>query len=614
VKILHRMAIGIAIFLSIFHIVYPLRPIDPWSLRVIHLLCGMLIVFLSTAKDSKGSTLLSIALSIAAVFSSFYILIYMDQIIYRVSLPIKTDIVMGVVCVVLVLEMARRTIGKVMVLIVIFFISYGLYGNILSGMWGHKGYSLSRLIDHLYLYTEGIYGIPLGVSANFVILFIIFGAFLQATKTGDLFIDVANALTGTTIGGPAKISVVSSALFGTISGSSTANVVTTGNYSIPLMKRTGYSSEFAGAVEAAASTGGQIMPPVMGAAAFVMAELTGISYLKICIAAALPAILYFLVLFYGIHLKALQKGLRGLSKEEIPHFWDVIRHQGYLFIPLLVLIYMLAIKQFSPMYSAFWAIIATVIISGLKAETRLNLKTLLDALAKGSSNAVVVISACACAGIIVGVTTLTGIGLKLTGIILHLGVGNIFLTILVTMIASYILGMGVPTTAAYIIVAVTAAPALIDIGVSPIAAHMVIFYSALLSDITPPVALSAYAAAGIAHADPMKIAFEAMRLAFVRFLFPFLFVYIPALLFQNPNLLVTALSFIVIAVACLIITCAFQNYFYGKMTILKRSFVFVAAIAMILGLIEPRYVIHYELLAVLIVGFVYYFQKKKKNN
>ena len=614
VKIMHRMAIGVAILLSIFHLIYPLRPIDPWSLRVIHLLCGMLIVFLSTTKDSKSSALLSTTLSIAAVLCGAYILVYMDEIIARVTFATTIDIAMGIACVILVLEMARRSIGKAMVFIVIFFIAYALYGNILPGIWGHKGYSIARLIDHLYLYTEGIYGIPLGVSANFVILFIIFGAFLQATKTGGLFINLANAIAGTTVGGPAKISVVSSAFFGTISGSSTANVVTTGNYTIPLMKKTGYSSEFAGAVEAAASTGGQIMPPVMGAAAFVMAELTGISYLKICLAAALPSILYFVVLFWGIHLRALQKGLKGLSKEEIPNFWDVLKDRGYLLIPLLVLIYMLAIKQVSPMFAAFWAIVATVIVSALKTATRLNIKTFFNALADGSNNAVVVISACACAGIIVGVTTLTGIGLKVTGIIVHLGQGNIFLTIIVTMLASYLLGMGIPTTAAYIIVAVTAAPALTDIGIPLISAHMVIFYSALLSDITPPVALSAYAAAGIAHADPMKIAYEAMRLSFVRFLFPFLFVYTPALLFQNPSLLVIAIHFIVIAVSCTLITCAFQNYFFGEMTILKRLLLFVAALAMIFGLIELSYVIYSLLLAGIVLSFLYYSQKKKRIN
>jgi len=611
-KIISYIAAGVAIFMSIFHIAYPLYPINPWSFRIIHLLCGMVIAFMITAKDSKVSVFFSTVLSILAVVSNGYILINMDNIIDRVASPTTTDIVIGIICIVLVLEMARRTIGNAMVFIAIFFIAYALYGNLLPGIFGHKGFSFIRLVDHLCLYTEGIYGIPLGVSANFVILFIIFGAFLKFTKTGKMFIDLANAIAGTSPGGPAKVAVVSSAFFGTISGSSTANVVSTGSYTIPLMIKTGYQPKFAGAVEAAASTGGQIMPPVMGAGAFIMAELTGISYLKICIAAALPSILYFLALFYGVHVRALDKGLRGLSKEEIPVFWDVMKRRGYLFLPLLILVYMLAIKQVSPMFSAFWAIIATIVASSFKADTRLNLKTFSAALKEGPQNALVVISACACAGIIVGVTTLTGIGLKLSGIILHFGHGSIFMTILVSMVAAYILGMGLPTTAAYIVLAITAAPALIDIGIPPIAAHMILFYSALLSDITPPVALSAYAASGIAHANSMQIAFEAMRLAFIRFLFPFFFYYIPELLFQNPNLLITALSFIIMAVATLIITYSFQNYFYGKITFLKRLLLIMAAIAMFLGLITPSYIIPFELLGMLLVGIVYYSQKKGK--
>jgi len=608
---LKRTTIGVAVFLSMFHIIYPLHPINPWSLRVIHLLCGMAIVFLSTAnKGGKIYKSLSIVFTFAAVICNGYILINMDEIIQRVTFPNQIDVIMGIICVLLVMEMARRTIGKPMVIIAVFFIAYALYGNILPGMWGHKGYSIARLIDHLYLYTEGIYGIPLGVSANFVILFIIFGAFLNATKTGDLFIDFANAIAGTAIGGPAKISVVSSAFFGTISGSSTANVATTGSYTIPLMKRIGYSSEFAGAVEAAASTAGQIMPPVMGAGAFVMAELTGIPYLKICLAALLPSILYFIVLFYSIHLRALQKGMRGLTKDEVPKLTDVIKRRGYLFLPLFVLVYMLAVKQVSPMYAAFWAIVATIVASSFKKETRLDLRTLINALAEGSTNATVVISACACAGIVVGATTLTGIGLKLSGIIVQLGHGSIFLTILVSMIACYILGMGIPTTAAYIIAAVTAAPALIELGAPPIAAHMVVFYSALLSDITPPVALSAYAASGIANADPMKIAFEAMRLAFVRFLFPFLFVYTPTILFVHSNLAVTALHFLIITIASLALTCSFQNYFYGQLKLLMRVLLFVAGIGMFGSLQEGSQSILFGIAALILIVFIYFYQKK----
>jgi len=432
----------------------------------------------------------------------------------------------------------------------------------------------------MYTTLEGIYWVPIGVSASYVILFVIFGAFLETTKTGDFFINIANSIAGKAQGGPAKVAVISSALFGTISGSAVANVVSTGTYTIPLMKKTGYKSYFAAAVEAVASSGGQLMPPVMGAAAFIISEMTGESYLKICIAATIPAILYYLGIFIAVHMEAKRIGLKGLSSEEVPSFFHTLKTQGYLALSAFVLIYFLAIKFTSPAYSVFWAIVAALILSFIKKETRLNFRMLLKTLEIGSKGAISVISACASAGIVVGVVTLTGLGLKFSSAILQLANANVYLTLIFTMIASLILGMGLPTTAAYIICAILAVPALTNLGINPLAAHLFVFYFAIISAITPPVALAAYAAAGIANTDPMKTGFTACKIGLVAFIVPYMFVLSPVLLMEG-SITHIIWAFTTASLGTAILACASIGWLFTHLSKPIRLVLFISSLLLI---------------------------------
>lgn len=602
------IATVLAIGLSLIHLRQPLAPIDPWSLRLIHLSLAMAIAFLIFPVVKKRKIgIIDFLLAALAIVVNGYVLVFMDDIIDRFALPSTLDLVMGVICIILLLEMTRRVVGLPMVIIAIAFLLYAYFGNYMPGILAHKGYSVSRIIDHLYLYMEGIYGVPLGVSAAFVILFIIFGSFLRETKTGDFFVGVANSLAGRARGGPAKIAILASALFGTVSGSSVANVSATGSYTIPLMKKTGYKPHFAGAVEAVASSGGQIMPPIMGAGAFLMAELTGMPYVIIILAALLPAILYFATLQISVHLEAVKTGLTGLSKEEVPSLRRVFIDGGHLIVPLLVLIYLLAVMRMSPMYAAFWSIVASVVVSSLRKETRMTPKSFFKALEMGAKGALLVVAACATAGIIVGVVTLTGLGLRFTGIILEFGAGSMILTLILTMIACYILGMGVPTTAAYIIAAVLAAPALISLGVPLLAAHLFVFYNALLADITPPVAVASFAGAGIAGADPMRTAFTSVRIGWMKFFIPFYFVYIPALLIVGYKPLVILSTFTIVFLSILCFSFVLQNWLFRPLARWERIILIAAGAGLVYGLLvtEPITFISIEIVAFALAAIIY---------
>ncbi len=602
------IATVLAIGLSLIHLRQPLAPLDPWSLRLIHLGLGMAIAFLIFPVVKKRKIgIIDFLLAALAIVVNGYVLVFMDDIIARFALPSTVDLVMGVICIILLLEMTRRVVGLPMVIIAIAFLLYAYFGNYMPGLLAHKGYTVSRIIDHLYLYMEGIYGVPLGVSASFVILFIIFGSFLQVTKTGDFFMGVANSLAGRARGGPAKIAILASALFGTVSGSSVANVSATGSYTIPLMKKTGYKPHFAGAVEAVASSGGQIMPPIMGAAAFIMSELTGIPYITIILAALLPAILYFATLQISVHLEALKTGLKGLSKEEVPSLKRVFIDGGHLIVPLLVLIFLLAVMRMSPMYAAFWSIVASVVVSSLRKGTRMTPKEFLKALEMGAKGALIVVAACATAGIIIGVVTLTGLGLRFTGIILEFGAGSVILTLILTMIACYILGMGVPTTAAYIIAAVLAAPALLSLGVPLLAAHLFVFYNALLADITPPVAVASYAGAGIAGADPMRTAFTSVRIGWMKFFIPFYFVYIPALLIIGCKPLAILWTFTIVFLSILCFSFVFQNWLFRRLSHWERIILMAAGAGLVYGLLVPETItfVSIEIVALVLAAIVW---------
>lgn len=599
-KALSIIAIFFAVCMSLFHLYTgAVGSLDPWSQRVIHLTLGFVIAFLTyPVVKGKKVGVFEIALSVLSLASGLYIILNMDAIIDRAGMPSTLDIVFGAVTILLVLEMTRRIIGLALVIVSVLFLLYCFFGPYLPEAIAHRGYDIERVTAHMYTTLEGIYGVPIGVSATFVILFVIFGAFLEATKTGDFFINIANSIAGKARGGPAKVAVISSAFFGTISGSAVANVVGTGTYTIPLMKRTGYAPHFAASVEAVASSGGQLMPPVMGAAAFVISEMTGESYLKICLAAVIPSLLYYMGLFSAVHVEARRISLRGLRNDEVPPFWGTLKSQGYLAISALVLIYFLAVQLTSPSFAAFWAIIASIILSSIKRSTRLDLRGLIKALEMGAKGALSVVAACAAAGIVVGVVTLTGLGLKFSGAIITLAHGNIYLTLFFTMISSLILGMGLPTTAAYIICAILAVPALTNLGINVLGAHLFVFYFAIISAITPPVALAAYAGAGIAKSDPMKTGWTACRIGLAAFIVPYMFVFNPALLMQGNIFQVVWVSLTAL-LGTIFLACSTIGWLFAPLSKWERPLLFITAIL----LIEPRVLTDIIALAIFVPVF-----------
>ena len=441
-----------------------------------------------------------------------------------------SDMIFGIVLTLLLIEASRRVIGPALPITAGVFLAYAYLGPFLPDIVRHTGFTTEAIVDQLYLTTEGIFGMPTGVSATYVILFIIFGTFLEKSGTGQLFMDFASSIAGWSQGGPGKISCISSALFGTVSGSAVANVMVDGWLTIPLMKRTGFKPPFACAVEATASTGGQLMPPVMGAAAFVMSEFLGLSYISICLYALIPALLYYFAVFMSIHFMAGQMGLKGIPREELPRLKKVLAARGHMFIPLMVIVYMMS-AGYTPMYACIYSTVAVIILSVLRKETRMGFRTIVKALEDSARNTLAVAAACACAGIVIGVVNLTGIGLKFTGLVLYLAGDSLIPALILTMIAGVVLGMGMPTTAAYIVQAALLIPALIKLGVMPVAAHMFVFYFSTISAISPPVALAVYAAAGIGKAKLWPTGVWAMRVAATGFIIPYCFVYGPSLLF-----------------------------------------------------------------------------------
>jgi TRAP transporter 4TM/12TM fusion protein len=555
--------------------------------RALHLAFTLALIFLlyPTTKKGIGSDkskvpLWDIVLATLGAFTSLYLIIYYNELVFRAGLPSRIDLIMGGITILLVLEATRRAIGPELPIVVVVFLIYAYFGPYMPGFLAHRGYSLERIIEHLYMQTEGIYGIPLGVSSSFVFLFILFGSVLNKTGMGKFFIDLSMALAGHTTGGPAKVAVIASGFMGSINGSSVANVVTTGSFTIPLMKSIGYKKDFAGAVEAAASTGGQIMPPVMGAAAFVMSEFLEIPYIKIAAAAIIPAIIYYIAVITMVHLEACKYDLKGLPKERLPRAKEVLREKGHLLIPIIGLVYLL-VRGYTALFAAFWAIVMSLAVSMLKKETRLNLKGFLGAFEDGAKGALGVAAACACAGMVVGVVTLTGLGLKIANGIVSLGGGNLLLTLFFTMIASILLGMGLPTTAKYIILSIMAAPALIQLGVLPLAAHMFILYFGVIADLTPPVAVAAFAGAGIAGGNTMRTGFISVRLAVAGFMIPYIFAINPALMGLGGSFLKTIQLVITSLAGVLSLGAAAGGYLLVKTPFYERILLFICAILLI---------------------------------
>lgn len=485
------------------------------------------------------------------------------------------DLVLGGLMILLVLEATRRAVGWAMVIITGFFMFHALYAHWFVGFFYGPPVRLEKFIDTLFMASDGIFGIPLYVVATYIILFIIFGAVLIRSGAGKFFIDLAVSLTGHRVGGPAKASAVASGFMGTVSGSAVANVVTTGSFTIPLMKRVGYRPKFAAAVEACASSGGQITPPIMGAAAFIMAEFLATSYVDIIVAAVIPALLYFITIYFMVHFEAEKEGIGSIPKSELPNTWDVLRRGWHLLIALAVLIAFL-LYGYTPMKSAFFGLASLVFLSFINPSTRMSPVDLLAALEAGVRATVPVSIACACAGLIIGSVFVSGLGLKFTQSVIDLSDGNLLILLALTGVASIILGMGITTTAVYITVAALIVPALVKIGIEPIAAHMFAFYFGVVSSITPPVALAAFAGAAIAKTPPMATAVEATRVGIAKYIAPLIFVYNPSLLFVGP-LWMTALSTLVALAGLWVLTMALEGWYRGPLDVLRRIALLVAA-------------------------------------
>ena len=583
-----------AVLMSVFHIyVLGFRSIAPYYLYNIHVAFAFVIAF-GMYRFHKKASARSIAfydwiLAAATVTLAVYLFVNMRAIIYRVGvMPTDWDIVFGVILIALVLDSTRRTCGPILPLLALLFLLYARFGNHIPGILGHVGFKWTRIVSFM-MGMEAIYGVPVQASASVCFLFLVFSAFLMRSGAGNTFIDIAVGSTGRMRGGPAKVSIIASSLFGTISGNSVANVLSTGAFTIPMMKRIGYSPRFAGAVEAVASTGGQIMPPIMGAAAFIMASTLGIPYSRVMGAAILPVILYYLAVFLMVDLEAVKTGLKGLEEDEIPDVRDILRKRWIHIVPLAVIILCMVVFNTSVIRAALWGILSVIVCTLVSDENNMLRRplNLIHALAEGAKSSVGMVAACACAGIITGVLNLTGTGLKFAGAVMAISGGHLPVALLLTMVVSLILGMGLPTAAAYIITSAIAVPALTNMGVSFLAAHMFCFYFACISAITPPVALAAYAGAQLAKADPIEVGITATKLGIVAFVVPFMFVYGEELLGSGTPggvVLATVSSFVgVFALSIGLQGYSFKKKKYGAIS--RLCFIAAAACLIISGLV-----------------------------
>jgi TRAP transporter 4TM/12TM fusion protein len=512
-----------------------------------------------------------------ALLSCAYLVFQHETLVRRAGAATGADLLAGAVAIVVVLELARRATGWGLVSVALLAIGYAITGPYLPGFLAHRGYGLTRLVEHLYLSTEGIWGVPLGVSADFVYLFVLFGAVLETAGGSGLLVALAARIAGRSRGGPAKTAAMASGLMGSLSGSAVANVVTTGALTIPLMKRTGFRPHFAGAIEAAASTGGQLMPPIMGAGAFILATWTNIPYLHVAAAALIPAVLYYVALFAAIHFQAGRMQLAQGTEATEP-----VLPRLHLLVPLAVIVALLAAGR-SPMRAAFWGVVAALAATVLGGATRIGWSRALDALVAAGRGTVQVAAACAAAGIVVGVASLTGIGLRMSEFIITFSGGHLPIALLLTAIGSIIIGMGLPTTAAYVVLAALGAPALTELGVPLLAAHLFIFFFGCMSNVTPPVSLAAYAAAGLAGAPPMVTALTAMTLAAAGFVVPFVFVYVPELLLLDATVVGVLTAAFTSAVGVTALAGVAIGFTRRRLAVWERMLLAVAA----LGLFVP---------------------------
>jgi len=570
----------VSVLMAFYHLYYAtIGFIAEISWRSGHLIFASILIILCYPLSKKGSIVaytIDYGLILLSIIVGFYVMIVYPQMEFRAGCPVLMDTIMGMSVIIIVLEITRRTLGWSLVIVGLIAFLYCFAGPYLPGLFGHRGFYFDRAISQMYMTIEGVYGLPLGVMVKYVYFFLLFAGFLDVTGAGKWFINFAYSLTGRTRSGPALAAVVASGFMGSVSGSAVANVVATGSFTIPLMKKVGYKPEVAGAIEAAASTGGQLMPPIMGAGAFIIAEWTGIPYKHIIIVSLIPALLYYFSVGAFVYIRALKIGIQIPDKSTLPSFKKEFFKGLHYLLAIFILAFMI-VKGYSATYSVCIAIGALIVVSSFKKESRLTIPIVIHALVDAAKKAIPVSAACAAAGLVVGAVGLTGLGLKFSAMVISVAGGNLFLAILFVMGAAIFLGMGLPVTAAYIVLAVLAVPGLTELGLPPLIAHMVIFWCSQLSNLTPPVCLAAYAAAGIAGGKPMETGFRAFALAKGFYIIPFLFVYTPHILLTEgfPRAL-QAGFFGLLGLVC--ITVALEGYFIERMSILTRISMLIAAV------------------------------------
>ena len=590
----------IAISLGIFHLyVAAFGTPEGRSFRTVHLSVMLVLAICMfpafrrsawepVAQGDSGDTLrwagfaIDLALIGYVIFALVWTIFDITAFHLRFGEKETPDLIVGGLMILLILEVTRRAVGWAMVIITAFFILHALYANYFFGFFYGPPVRFEKFIDVLFMSSDGIFGIPLHVCATYIVLFIIFGALLIRSGAGRFFIDLAVSMTGHRVGGPAKASAVASGFMGTVSGSAVANVVTTGSFTIPLMRKVGYRPKFAAAVEACASSGGQITPPIMGAAAFIMAEFLETSYINIVLAAIIPAFLYFATVYFMVHLEAEKNGIGQIERRLLPQTGEVLRSGWHLLIALAVLVAFL-LYGYTPMKSAFWGIVSLFALSFIRPETRMSPVDIMAALESGVRATAPVTIACACAGLIIGSVFVSGLGLKFTQEVITISGGNLLILLSLTGISAIILGMGITTTAVYITVAALIVPALVKAGIEPIAAHMFAFYFGVVSTITPPVALAAFAAAAIANTGPMATAVESTRVGIAKYLVPLAFAYNPSLLLVGPTWL-SVVSTVSAIVGLYVLSTGLEGWYRGRLSPLQR---FAAIIAAALTLMPP---------------------------
>jgi TRAP transporter 4TM/12TM fusion protein len=575
----------ICLFSSVYFLYTAYKgPFPSFIQRSMLLLVCTTIIFLSEPflkKDNKLTFVIDLLLVAASLAGFIYTIKERDHLHIYAGMPFKSDYIFGIMCLLCVVEATRRKVGKALPIMVVIFVLYGIFGKYLPGLLQHRGMSLKAFVTALYMSEDGIFGQPATAAANFVMAFILFGAFLSISGAGQAFTDIAISGFGSMRGGPAKAAVVSSALMGMVSGSAVANVVTTGTFTIPLMKKSGYDPASAGAVEAVASTGGQIMPPVMGAAAFIMADTLGVPYWNVVKSAFVPALLYYIALFFMVDFQAAKSKLVGIPRNQLPDIKKLFITKGYLLLPIVSLVYFLGVVRISAQKSVFYTILVIIIISMFRKETRITPRKFVKALIDGALGGLEVGVVCGCAGIVIGIILRSGLGMSLTNILIQIAGGRLVLLMILTMITSIILGMGLPTSACYIIVAVLIAPAMIKLGVAPMAAHMFAFYYGCLSAITPPVALASYAGASLAGANQMTTGWKAVRFGLCGFIVPFMFVFGKELLLMGPVPGVV-LACVTSIIGTYFLSVGLMGYQFTDVSWIFRVIYFICALLMIL--------------------------------